>query len=112
MNQEVLPNFLIVGAAKGGTTSLYYYLKQHPEVFLSVVKEPCFFCYANKTPNYKHSKDTVVDFKIYKKLFETAKNYKAIGEASSTYLFMYEETIKNIRDFIPDATNVKIIIIL
>ena len=38
-----LPNFLIIGAAKGGTTSLYAYLSQHPQVFMSVPKEPTFF---------------------------------------------------------------------
>jgi len=37
-----LPNFLIVGAAKSGTTSLYHYLNQHPEIYMSPVKEPRF----------------------------------------------------------------------
>lgn len=37
------PSFLIVGTAKAGTTSLYAYLDQHPEVFMSEVKEPHFF---------------------------------------------------------------------
>lgn len=35
-----LPNFLVVGAAKSGTTSLFRYLEQHPDVFASSVKEP------------------------------------------------------------------------
>ncbi len=38
-----LPNFLIIGAPKCGTTSLYAYLSQHPQVFMSVPKEPTFF---------------------------------------------------------------------
>ncbi|MEL6931203.1 MAG: sulfotransferase, partial [Cyanobacteria bacterium J06600_6] len=37
------PNFLILGVAKSGTTSLYHYLCQHPEIFMSRVKEPNFF---------------------------------------------------------------------
>src|SRR5688500_9994629 len=37
-----LPNFLIVGAAKCGTSSLHKYLEQHPEIFMSKVKEPRF----------------------------------------------------------------------
>ena len=37
------PNFLIVGAAKSGSTSLYQYLSQHPEVFMPVNKEPNYF---------------------------------------------------------------------
>jgi hypothetical protein len=38
----VLPNFLIVGAAKAGTTSLYNYCSQHYDIFMSAVKEPYF----------------------------------------------------------------------
>ena len=40
---DKLPNFFIVGAAKSGTTSLYHHLCQHPDVFMSPVKEPNFF---------------------------------------------------------------------
>jgi len=43
IQKPILPNFLIVGAAKCGTTSLYYSLKQHPDVFMSNPKEPDFF---------------------------------------------------------------------
>ncbi len=38
-----MPNFLIIGVMKSGTTSLHYYLKQHPQVYMSPVKEPNFF---------------------------------------------------------------------
>ena len=37
------PNFLVIGAGKSGTTSVYQYLKQHPQVFMSEIKEPNFF---------------------------------------------------------------------
>jgi hypothetical protein len=40
----LLPNFFIVGAAKAGTTSLYHYLNQHPDIFLAEAKELHFFC--------------------------------------------------------------------
>jgi Sulfotransferase family len=40
---SALPNFFIVGAPKAGTTSLYYYLGQHPDVYMSPVKEPNYF---------------------------------------------------------------------
>ena len=40
---DKLPNFFIVGAAKSGTTSLYHHLSQHPDVFMSPVKEPGYF---------------------------------------------------------------------
>ena len=38
-----LPNFLIVGAIKSGTTSLYHYLRQHPDVYMSPVKETWYY---------------------------------------------------------------------
>ena len=41
----ILPNFLIIGAAKAGTTSLYDWLRQHPDVFMPALKEPKFFAY-------------------------------------------------------------------
>ena len=37
-----LPNLLIVGAAKSGTTSLHNYLNQHPDIFMCSPKEPHF----------------------------------------------------------------------
>ncbi len=38
-----MPNFFIVGAQKAGTTSLYHYLNQHPQIYMSPIKEPFFF---------------------------------------------------------------------
>lgn len=48
-----LPNFLIIGVPRGGTSSLYSYLKQHPQIYMSPVKEPRFFAF----------EDTKLDFK-------------------------------------------------
>src|SRR6185503_6297315 len=42
-----LPNFFVAGAPKAGTTSLYHYLRQHPQVFMSRIKEPTFFAAAD-----------------------------------------------------------------
>ena len=65
-NQNVkLPNFLIVGAAKSGTTSLWRYLSEHPEIFMSKNKEPKYFIkdlFENmnpKDPFYKHWEKTI-----------------------------------------------------
>lgn len=107
-----LPNFLIVGAAKGGTTSLYYYLSQHPDVFFSEVKEPCFFCFAQHKPTYEVGIKTVFDFDQYRKLFENAEGYKVIGEATAIYLYMHDEVIANIKKYIPNYEELKIIVIL
>lgn len=40
-----MPTFLVLGVAKAGTTSLYHYLKQHPQIYMSPVKEPHFFAH-------------------------------------------------------------------
>ncbi|WP_345969905.1 sulfotransferase domain-containing protein [Sulfurimonas sp. HSL1-6] len=105
----MLPNFFIVGAPKAGTTSLYHYLSEHPEVFMSEPKEVNFF-----------SKEEIEaqglyydDFKAgnlakYEALFEDAGTAKAIGEGSVSYLF-YPKTPQKLHDAIPDA---KIIILL
>jgi len=77
-----LPNFLIIGAARSGTTSLYHYLRQHPDVFMSPIKEP----------NYYTDEDNLLDMPAirsrtaYEALFAEAKGERAIGEASVRYL--------------------------
>ena len=76
-NNIKLPNFLCVGTSKTGTTSMYFILKQHPEIYLNdKIKESFFFC-----RNYKKG------ISHYKKLFEDVKNEKAIGEIAPSYLF-------------------------
>ncbi|MBZ8179774.1 sulfotransferase family protein [Oscillatoria salina] len=95
------PNFFIVGAAKSGTTSLWMYLKQHPEIFMPkriADKEPSFFCHL-----YGYS-----DFDAYLRLFADVKEEKAIGEASHAYLTS-PESAAWIKKVYPQA---KIIIVL
>ena len=45
-----MPNFLIIGAAKSGTSALWRYLGEHPDIFMSKKKEPHFFAYENSAP--------------------------------------------------------------
>ncbi|HYV91929.1 MAG TPA: sulfotransferase domain-containing protein [Chitinophagales bacterium] len=102
-----LPNFLLVGAGKSATRSLYNYMIQHPDVFMPKLKEPQFFV-ANEVKG--RIQKWVEDFDHYKKLFATAHGKKAIGEASVMYLFFYQEAIKNIKKYLGDE--VKIMLIL
>jgi hypothetical protein len=110
----MLPNFIIVGAAKCGTTSLDRYLKQHPDIYMCPVKEPYFFSFMNEKPNFLGPHDTAVnnvivsDIRVYKSFFKDVQNQKAIGECSNSYLF-FENTPPRIKKFIPDC---RIIIIL
>lgn len=99
------PNFFIVGAPKTGTTSLYEYLKNIPDVFLPKNKEPHFFSpKISELINYPNIKTR----EEYLKLFSNVKNQKAIGEASVHYLQDFEAPY-NIQKTIPNA---KIIIML
>ncbi len=92
-----LPNFLLIGAGKAGTTSLYHYLGQHPEVYMSPVKEPKFFAVEGGVPDYRGPGDrevwersaatrAVADLEGYRALFGGVRDEKAVGEASPVYL--------------------------
>lgn len=92
----LFPNFIIIGANKGGTSSFYSYLSQHPEIFMSEIKEPMFFLFndkdrkkneavESKEPNWKNW-TTVSDPEEYKRMFITPGGIKAAGEASTAYL--------------------------
>jgi LPS sulfotransferase NodH len=76
-----LPNFLIVGAAKSGTTSLYEYLRAHPQIFMPERKEPSYF---------EPKAGGVKSWDEYCRLFERAGDFKRVGEASVSYLMSPE----------------------
>lgn len=127
------PNFVVAGAAKCGTTSLYNYLKQHPDVYMSPIKETNHFSQDIRPENfsseykiYEKSKNLdiekfvnsdmtddqwggyILDRNHYLKLFRFANNKKAIGEISNSYLFS-DVAAENIHRDFPDM---KIIMIL
>ena len=95
----LFPNFFILGAAKCGTTSLFQYLKEHPGIFMSPVKEPCFFC-----EEFQVVKNPVA----YARLFEGAGNASWIGEASHVY-FSSPTSARTLRTFVPEAKFVLIL---
>jgi hypothetical protein len=101
------PNVFIVGAAKSGTTSLYHYLRQHPDVFLPLYKEPHFFSQVKPKPELEVFLKHISSEPEYLKLFEKASS-KIIGEASTSYLWD-KDTPQRIKQVAPDA---KIIIML
>jgi hypothetical protein len=78
----MLPNFLIVGAAKCGTTSLYRYLSQHPDIFMPQWKELSFYIGDPFGPLHKVRKQ-----KYYYAVFKKTKDKPRVGEASTSYLF-------------------------
>ncbi len=111
-----LPNFILIGAMKAGTTSLYHYLRQHPEIFMSPKKEPQFFAYEGWHPDLFQPQTDVSDPEVrgrlephmvsewddYRALFSGADGETAIGQASAHYLHL-PRAIDRIRHYIPDV---------
>jgi len=104
------PNFFIVGAPRSGSTSLYEYLNNVKGIYMSKIKEPFFFHAESWPPKNStvRPKQRVKDVKKYLNLFKNAKEYEAVGEASTTYLWDPQSS-KLIHDKIPKA---RIIILL
>jgi hypothetical protein len=109
-----LPNFFIVGAPKAGTDELYYDLDQHPEIYMSPLKEPCYFSSEIRPQNFEPSLRRQVELSVaatrefldegmtykrfggiisegsdYQRLFSRAKNERGVGEGSVCYLWSH-----------------------
>ena len=106
------PNLFIVGQPKTGTTALHQFLGQHPEIYMSSIKEPHFFCADfHLESDRAYGKQRFYDFRsesAYLQLFSKAKNVKIAGESSTNYLYS-QVAAEKIYNFNPDA---KIIIVL
>ena len=107
-----LPNFLMIGAAKAGTSSLYSYLKEHPQIYMSPEKEPRYFTpelYSIYNNGVRQGgRRTALSLDRYCQLFQEVGNEIAIGEASTEYLYIPQAPVR-IKECIPD---VKLIAIL
>lgn len=97
-----MPNLFIVGAVKCGTTSLYAYLRQHPEIFFPEMKEPHFFTHPQPSAEQAHLIQYVADADDYAKLYAHARNYRWRGDASPSYLWSVEAA-RQIHAEIPEA---------
>jgi len=110
-----IPDFLIIGAGKSGTTSLDNYLKQHPEIFIPDFKEPNFYGYEQSNAedfsdpdDRNHYLQSVTTLDDYLKLFANAQPGQVIGETSNTYMY-HENAPERIKYYNPD---VKLIAVL
>ena len=100
-----LPNFLIIGAHKAGTSSLYHYLREHPEIYMPTLKEARFFAYDESNPDHQRKVPKtypITSMQEYEALFREVKNEKAIGEASPEYL-NNARAAERIRECLPSA---------
>jgi len=103
-----LPQFLIVGAMKSATTTLWETIRQHPQIFMPTLKEPHFFV----QPEYldllsKESKEllkksTPANFDEYVALFAASMAHQLCGEASASYFLLPELSIPRIRATLGD----------
>jgi hypothetical protein len=104
----VLPNFIVIGAAKAGTTALHWYLVEHPDVFMTPVKDPSYFAYGRDEqgrllwgdPDLHYFR--VQSWPEYVRLFAEADGATAIGEASTMYLECPQSAAR-IRKALPDT---------
>ena len=102
-------DFFIVGAPKSGTTSLYHYLNEHPEISMSSQKEPDYFSDADiQNEGMYYGKNRIDTIKKYHSLFDNNSESKLKGEASVSYLF-YKNIPQKIKTYNTDS---KIIIML
>jgi len=105
---SVLPSFVIIGAAKAGTTALYWYLSDHPQVFMSPVKETNYFAFGlgdDGKPLYGDPdlhRFPVQTSAAYEELFSGAGEALAVGEASPIYLECPQSAAR-IREALPTA---------
>ena len=99
MRKMNLPNFIIIGAARSATSSLYFYLQQHPNVFMSPDKEAQFFGYHGTHRAHKSKYKSLED---YSHLFDGVTTEKIIGEATPTYLAI-PEAASAIKQYCPDS---------
>ena len=109
-----LPNYLVIGAAKAGTTSLRTYLDQHPEIFVTARGEPSFFAHEGETLAFSGPGDEewadafVTGLDAYRDLFAGAGGYKASGEISPRYLH-FEKAPERIAHHVPEARLIAIL---
>ncbi len=109
-----MPNFLIIGAAKAGTTALHEYLQQHPQIYMTPTKETNFFAFEGKTLNFQGPGDealqdfSITDLSTYQAEFQQVTHELARGEACPSYLYL-PQTASRIKKYIPDTRLIAIL---
>ena len=112
--KQMMPTFLVIGAAKSGTTALHHYLRQHPDIFMSHPKELKFFPWENWRPDYRGPGDgaglssIITSVEEYGACFAAGAGYTARGESSPQYLY-FPRAAERIRHHIPDAKLIAIL---
>lgn len=110
-----LPDFLVVGTGKAGTTSLHHYFDAHPQVLVpSRVKETLFFQIVTN-PNREQlafNTKAITTFEEYLNQFDEAAEGQVCGEVCPSYMFFHDHTIPNIQLYHPRWEELKILFVL
>jgi hypothetical protein len=109
-----MPDFLVIGAAKAGTTALHAALTGHPGLYLSAIKEPKFFLTDGPPPTKGGPGDALTYREHiwrradYEALFDAAPPGTLRGEATPLYLYD-RAAMRRIRETLPDARLIAIL---
>ncbi len=84
----IVPDFLVIGAYKSGTTALHHYLRAHPALFVPERKEPSFYAFVGASTPFDHpaAAQSVRDPGAYDRLFAGAAPGQLLGEVSPAYM--------------------------
>ncbi|MCK0152841.1 sulfotransferase [Alcanivorax sp. S6407] len=111
------PDFLIVGAAKSGTSSLHAYLSKHPDIYMPEKQKELYFWHAKTNPNrsiveHRGVARVPVILEDYLSYFSDAEDGQITGEACPSYLYYCDHVLDNLKSHHADWKNIKIVIIL
>lgn len=115
MKTDIKPNFLVIGAPKAGTTSIYHHLRSHPDVYMPITTELRYFNHEqvlNNTgsPGIETIREKVCEtWEEYQEYFRAYDGESAIGECTTNYFF-FKESLQNIKDTLGPET--KLILVL
>jgi hypothetical protein len=114
MAEMSLPTFLIIGAARSGTTSLYEYCRQHPQVLMSPRRETNFMVLAGEPVagdawSQRNRGKSIDSVEKYARLFAGRTTQTALGEASPRYMQHGARAIANIQRYVPEARLIAIL---
>ncbi len=111
-----VPNFVVAGAARSGTTALIEALRGHPDVFVTQPKEPHYFAFAGEPVNFAGPGDDETINKVavsrrqeYLDLYSSAVGAQARGDGSVSTLYYHSASIPALKEL---ADDMRIVIIL
>ena len=109
----IWPNLFLIGVPKAGSTAVYLYLHQHPQVYMTPAKEPGFFAIDGELYDLEHRHTLknsyfLTSIEAYQTLFRYQTNEIVIGDATPHYFF-HKRAALRIAHYSPDAKIVAIL---